>query len=51
MTGRVRLIGIPLILVTLMLLISWIKYGEFGKIDACLDSGGAWDHSAKECRH
>jgi hypothetical protein len=26
-------------------------YGEFWKIDACLDSGRAWDYSAKECRH
>ncbi|HET7576962.1 MAG TPA: hypothetical protein VFK19_10435 [Sphingomicrobium sp.] len=32
-------------------LILWMRYGEFWKVDACLDSGGAWDYSAKECRH
>lgn len=29
----------------------WIRHGEFWKIDACLDNGGAWNYSAKECRH
>ena len=28
----------------------WLRNGEFWAIDACLDSGGAWDYAAKECR-
>jgi hypothetical protein len=35
----------------LIVLLLWISYGEFWKIDACLESGGAWDYSAKACRH
>jgi hypothetical protein len=42
---------ISLAIAALILLILWIRYGEFWKIDACLDSGRAWDYSVKECRH
>jgi len=32
-------------------LLLWMRHGEFWAIDSCLDSGGAWDYSAKVCRH
>jgi hypothetical protein len=37
--------------VVLIILILWINYGEFWQIDRCLDSGGAWNYSSKECEH
>ena len=51
MTKRRWVIGASLIVSTLILLGLWMSYGEFWKIDACLDSGSAWNYSAKECRH
>ena len=35
----------------LIILGLWVRHGEFWAVDACLDSGGAWDYEAKECRH
>ncbi len=32
-------------------LLLWIRHGEFWKIDRCLDSGGAWIYSTRECEH
>ncbi len=28
----------------------WSNYSESGKIDRCLDSGGAWDYGLKTCK-
>ena len=51
MTRRGWVISASLVVAMLILLGLWMNYGEFWKVDACLDSGGAWDYSAKECRH
>jgi hypothetical protein len=50
MSKQAGLIGLSLMLAGLVLLFFWIRHGVYWKIDACLDSGGAWDRSAKECR-
>jgi len=50
-TRSSRIIAISLVSVAFIALALWIRYGEYWNIDACLDSGGAWDYSAKDCRH
>ena len=51
MTRRGLLVSGLAVLVLLAAAVIWIRYSEFSSIDACLDSGGAWNQSARECNH
>ena len=51
MSRRGCLITISLLVAAIAALVLWVRFGEFWKIDACVDSAGSWDYSAKECRH
>jgi hypothetical protein len=49
MTKRIA-IGVGLTVLALAALASWVRFGAFWKVDTCLDSGGAWNYSAKSCQ-
>ncbi len=51
MSRRGCLIVIGLLLAALIILLLWVRYGEFWAIDDCLDSGGAWNYETEECEH
>jgi hypothetical protein len=51
MTRRNVLISAGVLAVVVGAICLWVRYSEFWSIDACVDRGGAWDYSAKECRH
>jgi hypothetical protein len=42
--------ALGVVFIAIVGLVIWIRHGEFWDIDACLDSGGAWDYAAKQCR-
>ena len=51
MSRRAWMISVSAAIAATVVLFLCLSYGEFWKIDSCLDSGGAWDYSAKLCRH
>ena len=50
MISRGWLLCLGVIFVAVVGLALWIRHVQFWSIDHCLDSGGAWDYAAKECR-
>ncbi|MFL6730710.1 MAG: hypothetical protein ACJ8E3_03245 [Sphingomicrobium sp.] len=52
MNGRRKaFISVAAVATLIAVLVLWVQYGEFWQIDGCLDSGGAWNYTSKECEH
>jgi hypothetical protein len=50
MTKRNVLISAGVLVAVLGAICLWVRYSEFWSIDACLDSGRAWNYATGACR-
>ena len=48
---RKRVLIIFLSILSILLIVGFVKYSTFFKIDKCLDSGGSWNYETGKCEY